>query len=295
MKKLVRILVALALLLVAGGVGTVLFVDSLTRTAVERGGSHALGVPTTLDEASIGLFSGAFALRGLSVANPPGFAEPAFFSLRSVELDLPLSSLTQERLEIPSLQLTGIALALERNAQGTNYGAILAHLERFRTTTPDDDGTRTETPADAGKVFRLGELVLRDIRATVQLLPQAGDLTRVELAIPEVRVQGLANDLTLAELCALVVRTVVDAAVRQGGDTLPRELLEELRGRADGLEATARARLEESASDLQQSLDQKLQESARKLGPEAEAAAKKASEALGNSLGGLLERTKKKE
>lgn len=295
MKKLVRLLAVVVVLLVALGVGAVLFVDALTRTAVERGGTHALGVPTTLDEASIGLFSGAFALHGLRVANPPGFAEPDFFSMRAAELELPLANLVQERIEIPVLELSGITLALERNAQGTNYGAILASLERLQGAPAPGAGTDPGTEASGGKVFRLGELVLRDIRATVQLLPQAGDLTRVELAIPEVRVRGLASDLSLAELCALVVRTVVDAAIRQGGDTLPRELLEDLRGRVDGLEAAARAKLEDSAGALQQSLEQKLQEGAKKLGPEAEAAAKEASEALENTLGGLLDRKKKKE
>lgn len=292
MKKLVRMLVVLALLLVALGVGAMLFVDSLTRTAVERGGTHALGVPTTLDEASIGLFSGAFALHGLSVANPPGFSEPAFFALRSAELELPLANLTQARLEIPSLELTGITLALERNAQGTNYGAILANLERFQSAPPPGTEGASQEPAGGGKVFRLGELVLRDIRATVQLLPQAGDLTRVELAIPEVRVQGLASDLTMAELCALVVRTVVDAAVRQGGDTLPRELLEDLRGRVDGLESSARAQLDASAQELENKLTEKLVENAAKLGPEAEAAARQASEALGGRLDSLLKKKK---
>lgn len=295
MKKLARLLALLALLLVLLGVGTVLFVDSLTRTAVERGGTHALGVPTTLEKASIGLFSGEFALHGLSVANPPGFAEPAFFSMRTAELQLPLSNLARERIEIPSLELAGITLALERNAQGTNYGAILDSLERFQSTSPAGGEGAPGGSGGGDKAFHLGELVLRDIRAAVQLVPQGGDLTRVELAIPEVRVRGLANDLSLAELCALVVRTVVDAAIRQGGDTLPRELLEDLEGRVAELEDSARARLEESAKGLQQSLDQALQENAKKLGPEAEAAAKQASEALGSKLGGLLDRNKKKD
>lgn len=296
MKKLARLLVVVLVALVALGVAAVLFVDSLTRSAVERGGSYALGVPTTLEKASIGIFSGAFALRGLSVANPPGFAEPAFFAMRSAELELPLQNLTGKRIEIPALVLSGITLDLERNARGTNYGTILANLERFQSAPGGGSAAGADQdPRGSGKVFRLGALVLRDIRATVQLLPQAGDLTRVELAIPEVRVQGLANDLSMAELCALVVRTVVDAAVRQGGDTLPIELLEDLRGQVEDLEASARAQLEEAAAEAQQGLDQELQEAAKKLGPEAEAAAKKASEALGNSLGGLLERNKKKD
>ena len=289
MKKLLRLLLAFALLVVVALVAAVLFVDSLTRQAVERGATYALGVETKLEEASIGLFSGTFTLGGLTVANPPGFAEEHFFVLRSAELVLPLSHLRRERIEIPALELTGITLDLERNKEGTNYAAILANLERFQSGS---SGSSAEggTESGGGKVFHLGELLLRDIRATVQLVPAAGDLTRVQLAIPEVRVQGLASDLTLSQLCALVVRTVVDAAVRQGADTLPRELLEDLRGRSGDLEASARAQLEAQAGALEESVSGKLLEGAAKLGPEAEAAAKQASDALGDKLDGLLEK-----
>lgn len=288
MKKLVRILFALVLLVVVAGVAAVLFLDSLTRQAVERGGTYALGVETQLESADIGLLSGTFALHELSVANPAGFAEPHFFALRSAALELPLAQLTEPRIEIPSLELSGITLDLERNQSGTNYAAILANLERFQSGSPPTEGASPTPDAASGKVFHLGELLLRDIRATVQLLPTAGDLTRLELAIPEVRVQGLANDLTLPEICALVVRTVVDAAVRQGGDTLPRELLEDLRGRVADLESSARAQLDAKAQELESKLTDKLVEGAAKLSPQAEAAAKQASEALGGKLDGLL-------
>lgn len=289
MKRLVRVLLVLVLLVAIVGVGAVLFVDSLTRRAVEQGGSRALGVETKLESASIGLLSGSFALVGLSVANPPGFAEPHFFVMRSAKLELPLAQLTRQRIEIPSLELAGLTLDLERNQAGTNYGAILASLERFQSGAAPAEGEAGGSGGSAGeKVFHLGELLLRDIRATVQLVPAAGDLTRLELAIPEVRVQGLASDLTLAQLCALVVRTVVDAAVRQGGDTLPNELLEDLRGRVAGLEDAARSKFDAKAQDL----TQKLVEDAGKLGPEAEAAAKKASEALGGKLDDLLKKKK---
>src|SRR5262245_21222468 len=132
MKPIVRILLGLALLAVLLGVGAALFIDSLAGQAIERGGNHALGVETRLESASVGLVSGEFALSGLSVANPPGFAEPSFFALGGARLELPLSALLEERVIIPELTLDGITLDLERNPQGTNYGAILDNLARFQ-------------------------------------------------------------------------------------------------------------------------------------------------------------------
>jgi hypothetical protein len=270
-----RVFLGVVLLLVLGGAGTVYFVDSLVAQAVERGGTHALGVDTRLEDASIGLFSGEFRLTELTVSNPPGFERPAFFALRSGRLELPLSTLVEERITIPSLVLEGITLDLERNSKGTNYGVILDNLARFESgeAPPQEE----EPDGGGGKSFVLRKLVLRDIRAGVSLVPAGGDLTKLSLAIPEIVVEEIESEMTLAEICVLVVKTVVRAAAGAGSGVLPEELLHDLRSRMDGLEGLARARL---ASELG-----KLGE---ELGPGAEKALKDASEKLGGKLGELL-------
>lgn len=57
-------------LLLLGAVIAFLFIDSIAKQAIERGGFYALGVETELDSTDIGLFSGQFRLDVLHVANP---------------------------------------------------------------------------------------------------------------------------------------------------------------------------------------------------------------------------------
>src|SRR5262245_24025104 len=130
MKRLVRLVTVLVLLVVLVTAGALFFVDSLAKQAIVRGGTRALGVETRLEDASIGITSGEFGLGGLAIANPPGFARPDFLTLRSARLELPLKRLLDSRVTIPSLELEGIVLDLERNSDGTNYGVILDHLSR---------------------------------------------------------------------------------------------------------------------------------------------------------------------
>jgi hypothetical protein len=255
------------------GTGAVLFVDSLVSQAVERGGTHALGVETRLEGASIGLLSGEFALTDLAVSNPPGFEQPDFFALRAARLELPFSTLLEERITIPALVLEGITLDIERNSKGTNYGVILDNLERFESgeaPPPEESG------GGKGKSFLLQRLVLRDIRAQVNLVPAGGDLTRLSLSVPGIAIEDIGSDMTLAEICALVVKTVVQATVSAGAGVLPEELLKDLRGRVEGLEGVTRARLDAEFGKLAE----KLQGEAKKLGPEAEKAVREASEKL---------------
>jgi AsmA-like protein len=286
MKIVVRALVGLVVLLLLVGIGAGLFIDSLAKKAIESGGTHALGVETRLESASLGLISGRFALAGLSVANPAGFAEPDFFALRSTELELSLSTLLEPRITIPSLVLEGITLDLERNASGTNYGAILDSLERFESAPQDDAAGGPAT--EGGKTFLLQRLVIRDVRATVNLIPAGGDLTKLSLAVPEIVVEGLGSELSMPQLCALVVKGVVNAAIQAGGGVLPADLLADLRGRMDGLEGAARARVDEELGKV----ESKLEEQAKKLGPEAEKALQDASGKLGGKLDGLLKKKK---
>jgi len=288
MKLVVRIALGLVVVLVLLGVGAMLFVDSLAKQAIERGGSYALGVETRVEKASIGLFSGEFALAGLAVANPPGFAEPDFFTLHATELELPLSTLMQDRITIPSLVLEGITIDLERNPKGTNYGAILDSLKRFEQPKTSPEAPR-EAEAGGGKAFVLRSLVIRDVRATVNLLPEGGDLTKLSLAIPEIVVEGLGSEMSVAQICALVVKSVVRAALQAGGGQLPDELLADLRGRMSGLEDTAHVRVQQELGKV----EAKLQKQADELGPEASKALKEASDKLGGKLDGLFDKNKK--
>lgn len=287
MKLVVRLCIGLAVLLALIGAGAILFIDSLAKTAIEAGGTHALGVETRLESASVGLFSGEFALNGLRVANPAGFTEPNFFALGGTRLALPLSSLREDRVTIPELVLEGVVLDLERNASGTNYDPILEHLSRFETGAPAG-GETASTSGESGKVFVLQKLVVRDVRATVNLLPEGGELTKLSLSIPEIVVTDLGSDMSLAQLCALVVKTVVRAAIQQGGDALPAELLADLRGRMDALEGQARARVDAELGKVQGQLEQ----AAGKVSPEAQKAVQDAAGKLGGKLDGLLKKKK---
>lgn len=288
MKRPQRLVIGLVLVLVLIGAGTILLVDSLVEQAVEHGGTHALGVETRLESASVGLVSGRFGLSGLAIANPPGFERSDFFTLRSARLELPLARLLEPRVTIPTLELEGIAIDLERNTQGTNYGVVLDNLSRFESGSEKPRGEGEEHES-SGKTYALRRLVIRDVRASVNLVPAGGDLTRLDLAVPEIVVENLASDMTMPQLCALVVKVVIHAAIQAGQGVVPGEILADLRGRMDGLSDVARLQIGEELGKLESG----LREQAKKLGPEAEKALDEASGKLDKALDGFLDKKKK--
>jgi len=274
MKILLRVAVGLIALLVVAVFAGLLFVDSLAAKAVERGGTLAMGVPTELDSASIGILSGEFELDRLRIANPPGYRQPDFFSLRSARLELPLSALRAQRVQIPALEIEGVSLSLERNGQGTNYGVILDNLKRFESGPKEPEAPET----GGGKVFALDRLTIRDVHVSIDLLPIGGEATQASLSLPELEVKGLGSDMSIADICAVVVKTIIDAALENGAKQLPAELLADLRGRMDQLEDDLGERVEQETRN-------EVEKAAEDLGLPKEAAGK-----LGDKVNGLFKR-----
>jgi hypothetical protein len=275
MKLVLRILIGVGVVFLLLALGAVFLIDSLAVQAVERGGSYALGVPTGLDSADIGLFSGEFSLAGLSVANPPGYERPEFLTLREARLEVATGSVLSERIRVPLLELSGIALDLEKNAQGTNYGAILDNLGRFESgnATPAE-----EEAAGGGKSFVLERLVVRDVTARIDLLPMGGEATEITLSIPEIVLENFGQELSLAEICSLVVKTILSASLKAGAGVLPADFLEDLGGRLKGLEALP--------GKVVQQVGGAIDQATRELSGEAG----KALQGAGEKLKGLLEK-----
>ena len=64
MRRLVKILGLVLLVLIALGVVLWLTIDSIAKTGIERGGTYALGVPTTVDSVSLSLLGGEMRING---------------------------------------------------------------------------------------------------------------------------------------------------------------------------------------------------------------------------------------
>lgn len=254
MKRILYVLLGIA---VVAGIATLaagLYADRIARVAIERGGTYALGVETTLDSARLGLMSGRFGLSGLTVANPEGFGAPSFLTLKRGEAAV--GSLRDDPIVIERIELEGVGVTLERGRGGTNYAVILRNLERLSGGPPDP---QAETAESTGVVVR--ELVIRDVGASVRLLPGA-DLTRLDVEIPEIRLTDLGartpGGMELAELTGVVTRAILTAVARRSG-ALPGDMAGELTRRLGRLgrlpiDLPVPERAESAAGELQERL-----------------------------------------
>lgn len=223
MRKLLKLVVVLAALLVVAAVLLVVFVDRAAKKAIEESGTYALGTETTLESADIGLTSGRVQLDDLAVANPKGFEREHFLRIGQVQVAMPFQRVLDARIELDRLEISGLEVALERREGKTNYDTILDNLSRLSKK----DGKPKE-PTEGGKQIVLREIVLRDLTAHVDLLPVGGELTRTTIRVPEVRLENVGNDMTIAEAIGVVVRACIQAVIEGGATQIPGELLKDL-------------------------------------------------------------------
>jgi len=224
MQKFVVLAGALVVVLVGIVVIVFMSIDSIAKTAIVRGSTYALGVQTTLGSADIGILSGEFTMKGLTVANPEGFESDFFLHLDEGFLAVSLGSLRQDTVEVPTLALTGIDINLEKRSGKANYKIITDNLKRFESTDSGDDGAQADA-GKPGKKFVVHEIIIRDLNVKVDF-----GLTRMEIPIEEVRMTEVGSEsMTTAELTDRVIKMILAAIVKNGAQ-LPADLVNDLGG-----------------------------------------------------------------
>lgn len=138
-RKLTRIaccvlVVALVLCLVLR-----LWLGALIVKTVNAMGPVALGVPVSIESASVNIFSGKALLRGIEIGNPEGFDTPYLFRLDSILVDLDLSDCFHGTTHIRDIVVSGPHVWYHRKFTESNLSSFLAILKEKYPSSPEKE------------------------------------------------------------------------------------------------------------------------------------------------------------
>ena len=260
MKKLGKVLLILIALLVVAIVVAVFYVDVLAKQGIERGATYATEVDTTLDKADVGLVSGEFTMSGLQVDNPEGFSGEHFLRLEQGALAVGLKSLFDDVVEVPLLSLQGIDVNLEQTLSGGNYSKILDSLKRFG----DDETSGKPQPKREGagtKKFIIKELQISDVKVHLNIAVLKNEPTGVNFDVPTITLRDIGtagnNGAAISEITAMVLEAIIRAAVENGGEFIPADLIKDLNAQLadlkvlEGLKEEGLKHVEEASKQLE--------------------------------------------
>ncbi|MCC6659357.1 MAG: hypothetical protein IT437_00585 [Phycisphaerales bacterium] len=287
----------LVVLVLAAGFAAGMF----ARQGIQSGASYALGVPTTVDSASLGIFGGRLALAGVTVDNPPGYTTPHVLHLGRGAVAVTLSSLLKDTIEVPEFTLADLDLNLERRAGKANYQVIMDNLEKVIGPAPP------QPPPDQKK-FIVDTLSITNVTVHVDVLAEApsvvgealGGHTKVDITIPEIKLSGVGRTgtgvggtgVTTSQLAGVIYEALMAAVVEHGGDKLPADILGDLRGQLGDLRGLANVGLQVGGKAIDTARN--LGEQAKKAGGEIKSTVESEAEKIKKGIGDVFGGDKKK-
>jgi hypothetical protein len=253
-KLLVRVVLGLVLLLLLAAGAALLFLDPIVGTAIGKGATYATGVEAKVDGVDVGLRDGSFEMTGLDLANPPGFSSPHFLKLGKARAHCDTGTVLSDRIEMQELTLEGLDVALERNAQGSNWSKILDHIEKV--SGPDEE--QPEKPSEGSqRSLTIRRIELRGVHVALTLgdVPVVGGTHALDLppiVIEDFRTDGSVIEI-VSKLTRAIVTSVLEQSARSGGGIFPKDVLasldQGLAGLRDELRGEARDRLQKELGE----------------------------------------------
>jgi hypothetical protein len=288
MKGLIRLVAAGFALLATLLAVSFLAIDNLAGAGIERGASYALGVDTKVGFVRVSLVLGTLRISSLAIDNPRGFEADHLIELGSGRLEVPPETLLDPVVTIPLMELDSVKVSLEKEQGASNFGTVLANLERFESSG-SRPGPVDSAEAESGKRFVVGEIVIRDVQAHVEHTEKLGKLGAVDVTIPEIRLRDVgaenAKGVAMSELTNIVVKAVFMGILKHG-TSLPDFLAGDLRSSLGGLAGVPVEMVGGVTDAVADTLPGRLGNSARKLGDGVGEAGKKTLDGIGRLLGG---------
>jgi hypothetical protein len=282
MKLALKIVAVLVILVIAAVVAVVFYINTIAKSAIERGATAALGVKTTLASADVGILKGQLTLSDLIVANPKGFEGKDFLELGTGFLEVSLGSLTRDTVQVPLLTLNTLNLDLEKKGGQANYTVIIDNLKTRESGA-------AKGPAEPGKQFIIRELVITDLDVEANVLGVGGELDHVRVPIKKIRLTNVGQGgVDSSQLTGVIMQAIMAAVIANGAD-FPTDLVHDLGGSMQGLTSLADMGIEGSfdvGGTMEDLAGSAIDEATKDLG-------KGANEAIKKGLGGLLGGEKK--
>ncbi len=254
MKGLKIALITIAVLVVLAVVGIFLVarnLNGIVEAAIEKYGSQATGTPVQVQAVNIELKSGQGSVRGLQVANPPGFSNEPIFRLGDISIAIDTGSLTSGLPVVNDIRISNPSFLYQINQQaGTNLGVIKKNLEQFAAS--HGAGRKAEPLAKGGGQTRLlvKRLTIEGGKGVLDLTAVGGK--REEATLPPLTMTdvGGRNGITPAALgeavLAALVKNLEQTAARQG------------------VEQAVRGKIQEKGGELEKKLNDKAAEALKK-------------------------------
>ena len=231
---IIRCLLVLLLLIVAGFGYLFYSLNSLFKKAVETVGPRITGTVVHLSSAVLSPFSASGRLNGLIVDNPEGFKGP--FALRAgcISVTAAKESLLRDPIVINQILIQNPEISLEGTLSGNNLGKLLQNIKGSSPSKTRGD----KVAADSGKsrkfiirsVVIFGAVVHIAASALDQSVSQSLPLSEIHLN----NIGSAGSGVSADDLSRQILSALLSSATKEGVNALAKQGLQKLQQRGAG-------------------------------------------------------------
>lgn len=223
-KKIITVIVIVLLVLILASVLIFkIYGDQLIKSGVIAGAQNALQVDVRLEGVGLKLLAGEASLTNLEIDNPEGYKNPTFLKLGHAYVDLGVSTLLSDTVEIETVQLEDINLVIEQKGLTNNLQDILNNL-------PQSEPEPKPAEKGAGKNLRIKVLEIKNVQVEAKLLPIPGRADQVKLPPMNIRLENVGSNekIDMPRLIAKIITEISKGIADKGKDLLPTDMINSL-------------------------------------------------------------------
>ena len=175
MKKKWRQMLVIAFLLILVLVLALWFsINGIIREQVDTRATAALGVQTTLNNVSLNILGGSLVLKGMTIANPPGFGDPHLLQMKTCMVSVKIGSLLTKTVQINTIAIDGMTVSLDQHGLSSNIQTVLNNINKNTAAPAPASGgapakkSRTQQKASGGKQLAINQVVLTNLTVIVR-------------------------------------------------------------------------------------------------------------------------------
>ena len=223
MKRLIGILVVLALILTVLLFAASGFVGKGIAAGVEKFGPELTKTDITLEGVDLSAFSGSGTIKGLVVGNPEPFRTQSSIKVGRAHLDMVPLSIISDKIVIEEISIDAPEITYEFGLGSSNIGQILKNIEAFTGSSEE------ETSSEGGRNIQIDLLKITngEINVSGQLL-QGQTLL---IPLPPITIEGIGQDsedgTSISEAMRIIFSAInaeTIAAVGQSGKVVGNQL-----------------------------------------------------------------------
>lgn len=276
-----RIVAGVVVLLVLLVAGAWLMIDSLAKSAVERGGEYALGVPTKVESLNLSLLGGTLEMNTLNIANPEGYKSDHLVRTGKFHVQVQPGSVLSDTVRIPTFELDGLDMNIEGKGLKTNVAQILDNVKKMGGGSSDEPQPQAKPQEKGeGKKVVIDKVLIRGVVAHVLLPVPGGQPLTVNVPTIELKNVGSNEPINIPELIGRLMPAIVAAVLEQGKGIIPGDMLAGLQSDVAGTVAALGGQATQLVQQAGAAVTAQVDTAVQQVGQVAQDAAQQAQGAL---------------